>query len=523
MTPRSEHPAADLRTAITWALEREAPLFTAGELVVLRRMLTLGPDAGELFARLSQRVGLVFRVAALDYACATPEALAELREAELVTGAVPDDLAFGAFTADGLREACQRLGLPRGGVRAQLEARLIGERWLPEPVILVAHRALLDRVTRLGGFDRALAPVERIVGLKWAEYTPTGGPGLFATRSALRSYERARVGELTREEALGFARAGPPPWGRSPFRAAVEAVLASDPTADELAGIPGCAVPHVRALEREGRVAEALTRCRAGDPDPEIALALTRTGRRLARALRAPWPPAEPLRDAQVRKLWLPRDEAAAGPRPRWRGDAARGGEHIEAAAVAAVAGAGREALHAENWLWASLFALVFRELYWLPLPGRLPTPRRGGPLDLGTPTFYRARAEAAEAVLARLRAEGVAPFAASWGGERLDGLVRPEEAMAAGARLDGPLVAAVLERFLHLGWSAAHGLPDLLVLSGPEARLPDAVPGLLRERAFFAEIKGPTDALRDGQRLWHDHLNNRDILVEVWMVSERL
>ncbi len=165
MTPRSEHPAADLRTAITWALEREAPLFTAGELVVLARLLALGPDSGELFARLSQRVGLVFRVAALDYACATPEALSELREAELVTGAVPDDLAFGAFTADGLRDACQRLGLPRGGVRAAVSDSfgVIGDAADVE-IGEIPSRTLGDLVEDVdgeSGFDRLIGVDER--------------------------------------------------------------------------------------------------------------------------------------------------------------------------------------------------------------------------------------------------------------------------------------------------------------------------------------------------------------------------
>lgn len=519
MIARSPLPAADLRTAIRWALEREGPLFAAGERRVLDALLALSDDAAELFARLSLRVGPCFRVAALAYECATPEALAELHEAGLLTGAVPDSLALPAFPADALREACVRLGLPRSGARAALEDRLRGLPWRAEAVVLVRHHGFLQRVERLGGFDRSLAPVERIQGTTWADYAPTGGAGAFRDRRALLTWERARGGGLTLEEALAIARAGPPPWGRSPWRYAVEAVLATAPPADTLAGIPGCELALVRALEAEGRLAEAVAVCRAGSGDPEVALALARTGRRLAKRVRLGWAPEPPLREAGTRRLWM-RRVPGPDPRPMWQ--AAEGAEAVpvEAACLARLEAAGRAALHSENWLWTSLFALAFRELYWLPVPGTLPTARRAGPLDLGTSAFYAARQAPAERILTRLREEGVAPFFPAWGGERLEGLVNAELAMRVGAALEGRLVAGVLERILRLGWAAARGLPDLLVLPGPGTPLLDTFPSRLPEAAFFAEIKGPTDTLRDAQRLWIDALVRQGIIVEIWDVE---
>ena len=520
MIARSPLPAEDLRTAVRWALWREAALFSAGEVVVLGRLLALSEDAAELFARLSLRVGPVFRVATLDYACATPEALAELHERGLVVGGVPDSLALPAFTAEVLREACRRLGLPVGGARAVLEARLLGRLWREEPVVLVLHRGLLARVERLGGFDRSLAPVERIQGTVWAEYAPTPGTGPFANRQALLTWERARRGELTPEEAQAIAERGPAPWGRSPWKYAVEAVLTAAPSADTLARIPGCELPLVRALEAEGRLAEAVAVCRAGSADPEVALALGRTGRRLAKRLQLGWAPADPLQEAAVRRLWMrraPSDER----RPLWLATDVMEGLPVEAACLQRVAEAGRRALHSENWLWTSLFALVFRSLYWLPVPGTLPTLKRSGPLDLGTPSFYAARREPADALLAVLREKGVAPFFAAWGGERLDGLVNPELAAEVGSQLEGPLVAAVLERILRLGWAAARGLPDLLVLPGAGESLFHTIPGVLPDGAFFAEIKGPGDTLREGQRLWIDSLVWSGIRVEIWHVSD--
>ena len=394
--PRSPIPADDLRTAVRSALEREALLFTAGEVVVLRTILALGDDAAELYARLSLRVGTVFRVSTLAYECATEAAIAEAQAAGLLSGAASDTLALPAFPADVLRAACVRLGLPRSGARADLEDRLRGRPWREEPVVVVHHRRLLERADCLGGFDRSLAPVERIQGTIWADYEPTGGSGAFPDRRAMGLWERARRGELTAEEALTIATAGPPPWGRSPWWNAVEEVLGSSPAADVLRRIPGCAVPHVRALEAEGRLVEAVQRCREGSDDPEVQLALGRTGRRLAKRTALPWAPPPPLHEAPVRKVWLERASSVTAPRPLWRVEEGSEPVPVEEACLSRLAAAGRTALHSENWLWTSLFALVFRELYWLPVPGTLPTTRRAGPLDLGTPAFFAARADKA-------------------------------------------------------------------------------------------------------------------------------
>ena len=510
---------------MSWALAREAHLFAAGEHIVLQAILAVSDDAAELYARLSLRVGAVFRVAGLAYECTSTAVLRELDAAELITHCLPDAMALPAFTADQLRVACARLGLPKAGPRAALEARLAGLRWRgpEEGAIVVRHRQLLDRVERLSGFDRALAPMERIAGTRWAEYAPTPGAGAFPHRTAMRTYERARRGELAPEEALRIAQAGPAPWGRSPFRYAVAAVLEASPAADVLAGIHGLALPTARALEAEGRAGDALDVCRRSDADPETALGLARTGKRLARSLGQPWKPTEPLRAAPARRLWLSREGIGPDGRPCWRGQQDEESVSIEAAVLRRVAAAGRTALHAENWLWSSLFALVFRELYWVPLSGRLPTARRGGPTDLCTPCFYEARRALADATLDRLRTEGFTPFAAAWSGERLDGLVAPELSLSIGRCLDGELIAAVLSRILRLGWSAARGLPDLLVLTGPAARMEHAVPATLPECSFFAEIKGPTDTLRDAQRLWHDSLVMSAKCVEIWHVSDRI
>jgi hypothetical protein len=577
----SPHPGADLVEVVEGALAREDHLFAAGEGIVLRRLLALDPEARELWARLSLRTGgaavpangaapahgaapangvepgepvrgepadatavvagpahaagPVFRVRTLRYALDLDAAVARLAEAGLAHTTLPDDLCAPAFDVPALKDACRRLGLPVGGARPALVERLRGRRWVDEPVLLLGHVGLVRRAELLyfqrASLDRTTMVVERIGQLRWPAYTPTGGPGLFPDRAALLRYERARAGAWTDpEEPLRIALAGRPAAPLSPWRRAVEAVLATDPAADVLGRLvaAGAGVRPVWALrlERERRVAEALAVCRAiGAEDAGIdaatAIALERTGRRLARGLGQGWVPRPPLLAARVRRLRVPPGprDGRRGARPTWR----IGGEvlFVEEACVRVVAAAGRRALHAENWLWTSLYALVFRDLYFLPVPGMLPTARRDGPLDVGTPGFHARRRDAVDARLTELAAVGPAPFAASWSGERLAGLQGGEEVLAGCAAIPGRTAAVVLGRLAREGWSAARGLPDLYIFPGPGTRLGDAVPARLDDADLLAEIKGPGDSLRDEQRVWHHHLVQNAIPVELWEVAE--
>jgi len=368
--------------------------------------------------------------------------------------------------------------------------------------------------------DRSLLVAERLGNLRWARYTPTGGPGLWPDRRTLTTWERARGGEwVDPGEPLRLALQGPPAAGWSAWSRAVEAVLATGPDADTLRALlaAGAAVriPLVRALEAEGRHAEAFAAC-AGPRDAAEGLALTRTAARLARRLGVGVPPHPPLQEPRVRSFVLAPGPPSGG-RPTWVvDDVAR---TVEASMIALVRAAGRAATHAENWLWTSLYALVFRDLYFLPVPGMLPTPRRAGPLDVGTAGFASRRAAAVDARLRALAEEGPARFVSGWEGERLAGLADGEAASAAAASVPGAMAAAVLGRLAREGWDAARGLPDLYLPPGPAVRLEGAVPGALSAEALLAEVKGPTDALRDEQRVWHHHLRCAAIPVELWIL----
>lgn len=522
--PPSPHPGADLLEVVTVALEREGHLLTAGEALVARRLAALDPEALELYARLSVRVGPVFRVAALRYGLDVPAAVARLVAAGLAVDRVPDARCAPAFDVPALKDACRRLALPVGGTRGELEARLAGRRWVEEPVVALAHLRLVRRLELLyfqrPELDRGHLVAERLGALRWATYVPTGGSGLFPDRRALRRYERARAGEWEEGEALAVALAGRPEVGLSPWRRAVEAVVAARPDADTLGRLEATGAPlrHARALalEREGRPTEALAACRVPAEHPE-AVPLARTGRRLARRLGEAWTPHPPLREAPVRRFWLvPAGRAAA--RPLWAVDGRA--LPVEAALVRRLAVAGRAAVHAENALWTTLFALVFREAYFLPVPGMLPTPRLAAPLDLGRPGFHLRRRAPTEALLRRVAAEGPAPFLAAWSGERLTGLWADPAWLALAATVPGPMAAAVLERLLAEGWAAARGLPDLYVPPGPEVRLEGAIPARVPAGARLAEVKGPGDTLRDDQRRWHHRLLEASVPVEIWMVE---
>ncbi|MDP2313906.1 MAG: VRR-NUC domain-containing protein [Pseudomonadota bacterium] len=537
----------DLLEVIEGALVQEGHLFAAGERVVLERLRSLDASARELWARLSLRTGSgdggpagegegtpepdrtppVFRVASLRYDLDLAGAVATLAAAGLAHTTIPDDRCAPAFDVPALRAACVRLGLPTGGARAILVERLRGRRWVDEPVVMLAHLALVRRAELLyfqsPYVDRATMVVERIGQLRWPTYVPTGGPGLFRDRAALRAYERARAAAWTdADEPLRIVLAGRPTATLAPWRRALEAVLATDPAADVL-GLLCAAGATVRGawalrLDREGRRAEALHVCRAGlgEVDRAAAIALERTGKRLARALRQGWAPLAPLRPAPTRRLRLP--PGPRGARPTWIVDGAA--IPVEAAVVRVLTGAGRRASHGENWLWTSLYALVFRDLYFLPVAGMLPTARRDGPLDVGTPGFYTRRREAIDARLAALATEGPAPFVASWDGERLAGLYAGETVRGWSAAIPGKTAAAVLGRLAREGWSAARGLPDLYVFSGVEVRVAGAVPARLDQGDALVEIKGPGDSLRDEQRVWHDRLLHEGIVVELWEVA---
>lgn len=544
----------DLHEAVAGGLEAAQALLTAGEVALARRILGLGGPAGRTYARLAARSGALFRPGDLaGQGFEAPEStLAELAALDLVHGALPRRLRAGLLTADELRVALRALGQPTRGRRAELEERALAQPgWEPPAALRLAGRDLVRRLERLwlrGPWqDRSLLVRERVGVLRWPGFEPCPGPPPLRTRAQLLRMEALWAGALPAEPELTLAWIAAEPVAEEPggpfdARRALRHHLAEQLRGLERAGEAARAAALYRAalvalprgdlslrlalaLEAAGDRAGALAACEEGLAwaRPAERLALGRTGRRLARALGRSWRAEAPLRAAAERELLLP---AAAGAerRLRWGGE----GLPIELACVAAVAP--RAAIWGENTLWTTLFGLLFADLYGLPVPGMLPTRLLAGPLDLGTPAFaarragpVRARLEAlgageGAALLARhhTRYAGCALAGVRWELAPLPQLVDVVEGLGPRA------LCAAVQLLLDQGWAAARGLPDLVVLPGPAVRLPGGLPAQLPEALLLAEVKGPSDSLRDEQRVWHDQLLAAGVRVELWRVKEQ-
>ncbi len=157
-----------------------------------------------------------------------------------------------------------------------------------------------------------------------------------------------------------------------------------------------------------------------------------------------------------------------------------------------------------------------------------LPSALRSAPLDLGSPGFASRRQAWIQPVLQGLReGEACERLAAVWQareGEAIAGVAwgrYPLELLQTVATdLGGAALASVLGLIAADWRQAPRGLPDLVILAGPELRLPDAFPSRLPPTALLAELKGPGDQLRDSQRLWLDRLLAAGVPAELWQVQ---
>jgi hypothetical protein len=156
--------------------------------------------------------------------------------------------------------------------------------------------------------------------------------------------------------------------------------------------------------------------------------------------------------------------------------------------------------------------------------------PYLSGPLDLGTRGFVERREDAVEEVfLALVAGEGpdrLRRAIALHAKERLAGVdwrltEDPELLPSVVGGLGGAVVGAVLRPLLETRGAAA-GLPDLVILPGPPAKVQDAIPARLSSGAMLVEVKGPTDTVRDAQAVWFGRLLDAGATVEVWEVRPR-
>jgi SAP domain/VRR-NUC domain len=563
----------DLDQAVEAGLAVIGGLLSAGELVVVRRYLSASEPARSLVARLLGRKPRVFHVAELRYG-EVPDptaAVAELVSVDLALAAdrcCPVGLLLAPLRVPALRAACRALDLPTTGRRDELEARLQHEsarEAVAAPALLPLHQGLFRRLCRAwlcdhdGDLSRLV--VARLGYSQPARYPPTRGAGVHPDRRAMRAYERARRERWTLDAAalvasstdrltrLRFAQP-PAPWRYrfSAYRFDVELLLeaarlvaaagdhhAAQPLFEGLLAVlePGTAraeAAHRGALNLValGDVDAAIAVCaneRALAP-PHLAQALERTGRRLARAERRGWSPLPPLQAARVRRLPLavgPRPAGSA--RPSWL---VRGQAHtVEDAVVATLGALGRTALHVEGALWRTLTALLVADLMFLPVAGMLPAPLMRAPLDWGEAGFVDRRSAAVAARLAEMgRGEAPRVLAANIEARSGEAIADVDWSLApllpaVAAAMGGEALSSIVDLLLRAPADRRQGWPDLLVLPGPAIQLPGALPATVGPDLLFAEIKGPTDTLRDAQRVWMDRLATVGLRVEVWQIEE--
>lgn len=542
----------DLHRVLRGAQATAGHLLTAGEGILLRRLLALEGPPGRLWVRLVARKGSVFRVDSLSYDDVpnVTAALQELEEMDLVHRGIPWPRRIALLRVPELKTLLRARGQRISGKRAELVERL-----LPQPeadtvgMRRVSGAHLLRRLERVwfrsAWRDRSSLLLERIGQVKWVDHPITPPVAAFETRAAWRDFELAvsrtqDPGALlesvqnSRPRGVAFRGLDPRPKRSKQLSEALREL--------ERAGETERCVADYRALleagvRRPGALVQRLAQCldKAGQPgegaalclrwrgrvSPENQPALERTGRRLARKAQHGWPPMAPLRKAPERDLVL--DMKPARPRPRWGPHA----ESIEAAVQRHCVG--QQVLRAENGLWTTLFGLLFFDLFWLPIPGMLPVPGMDGPLDLGTPSFVAHRQQAFEARLEELaKGEGAALLGAhhaAGDGAQVRGVIwqiAPLQVLQEVVRGAGPGLAPIMARLGREGWSAQRGLPDLVLVPGPAGAVADLLPSRLDGRLLCVEVKGPTDSLRDAQAVWHDRLLAAGIAVELWRVRAR-
>jgi hypothetical protein len=175
-----------------------------------------------------------------------------------------------------------------------------------------------------------------------------------------------------------------------------------------------------------------------------------------------------------------------------------------------------REIHFVENRLMNTLFGLAFWEEIFMPLPGAFHHAYQGGPSDMFEQGFRERRATAIERRMATLRRGNLAstlsrayhryhPYHCHWTDWR-----RVDAAMVETACQVIPRnhLLAVFERLLFDPRENRKGFPDLVALGNR--------PG----DYCLIEVKGPGDALQEGQKGWLRYFADKDIPARVARVQ---
>ncbi len=193
-----------------------------------------------------------------------------------------------------------------------------------------------------------------------------------------------------------------------------------------------------------------------------------------------------------------------------------RGDRSVERLAAQSLSQDWHTVHYVENRLMNTLFGLAFWEEIFMPLPGVFHHPYQGGPADMFEQGFRERRAAAIEArvnVLLNGSLSVLLPQAyrryqsnfCHWTDWRHidEQLVRDSCQLIPNAHL-----VAIFERLLFDPRENRSGFPDLIALGKQ--------PGDYR----LIEVKGPGDALQDGQKRWLRYFDRQGIPAEVLWVN---
>lgn len=505
--PPPDYYAANLRHLFSHVQDFYADILTGEESGYLHAFLSASADAQRLYARLLGRKGPWIRIDKLNYPeiSELPAAVAELEALGLaeVNAPAPAQTLLGLLTQAERKAAFPRV---KGARKNDWIADCLG-RHEDERIrrVLAGHYAWLNlgryrlvRLIQLLFFgddhqDTSTFVLQDLGLMRFESYALARSERLFPDRPALDRYRHLR-----RLDRLCHRL-------------------------DEAAGLDGwlsraLAVPAAnrqeqrqrdRTLNRLGRQFE-----RCGDFDRALDC-YGRSGMHPARERRARI--LKKLEDEAGTRALI--EQIASAPRcaeevdfARRFGKRARRGEetvtvvplaqsvsHIEAHAAALIGASGGSVFHLENALPRSLAGLAYWDQIFEPLAGAFTNPFQTGPLDLFWPDFAQARAEAIAARTAALAVPGALKQALA---ETFEAKAGVANRMVSWRHFDVTVLEVLLrcvpedallalaQHVIRWPYRTRNGFPDLTVVYGPG-------------NFEFVEVKGPTDQLQPGQRVW--------------------
>lgn len=522
--PPADYYATNLRTLVGHVLTAHGDLLSAAEQRYLSALQGASVSAQRLYARLLSRSRPWVRIDKLNYAeiADRQAAIVELQCAGLVrvNGTAPADALLGLLT----QAERQRLfpHLPRATKAAWIgqcvarcadtRIRSILARHHPWIAIADFEHIKLCQLLFFGSEaqDTSTFVLQDLGVLRFESYSLDPGLRMFGDRAALDRYRSLRrlrhlthrVDEVPELDRWLSRALWQPARGRLEVRHRDRALYRlgyryerAGALDEALCCYGRCKLPPAR--ERRVRILERL-----GDETAVAAL--------LARMSASP--------RAAEEEDFVRRRQAAGAARSRPRLEQTRiplrdqGELSIEDHAARLLRASGGLVWHLENQFPLGLAGLAYWEVVFAAIPGAFVNPFQFGPLDLMSEDFCAVRSAQLRRQQARLDAPGglrktltrtfrskvgIANRLVNWSGFDAAVLQAVTDCLPQPALLG--LARYVIENLNR----ARRGFPDLLVIYGPG-------------QFEFVEVKGPTDQLQPGQRIWFDTLDRLGLPVRV-------